>query len=396
MKQTFLISQIYLLLFLLMLTTACSSQIAENNSSQSEPITSESLPKDNGTNKTHLRVDLVLQFSVMITAMFEDSKGNFWFGSHGDGLCRYDGKEYTYFTVNQGLPNGIVREIAPGPDWSETRKINSGNQIGSIQEDRQGNIWITTGGNMICKFDGQYFNPIHTEIERNFPVNQLHTEWEKELDYLWFAPWSKIGVYHYDGKKLAHLIFPHPYALVNGISEIYKDKDGAIWFGTMDDGTIRYDGKSFVSIFNQDEMGICRSVFQDNTGRIWITNNRFGLYYLEGDTLTNFMKEYALNNNDFNSDELKTGFQSIEQGKNGDLWFGTFGNGLWRYDDKELTHYTNDNGLPIVTAKTIYKDKSGQLWFGLGEGSVYGYNGKSFYRFDGKEQALIEHENKSN
>jgi ligand-binding sensor domain-containing protein len=170
------------------------------------------------------------------------------------------------------------------------------------------------------------------------------------------------------------------------VSEVYQDKDGNMWLGTMENGTFRYDGKSFTRINNEDEIGICRSVFQDNSGRIWITNNRFGLYYLEGDSLINFIDEYSLINNDEAiKEEFGTSFQSIEQDSTGDLWFGTFSNGLWRYDGKELTHYAQIDSFNIVTSKTIYKDKRGKLWFGIGEGSVYGFDGDEFYRFDGME-----------
>ncbi len=385
MMHAFLNSQIWLLLFSLIFNTSCINQLPENRSAQSEIMTTEPLPKGITSINNHPRVDSVLQFNVMITAMFEDSKGSFWFGSHGDGLCRYDGKQFTYFRANHGLPSGIVREFAPGPDWSKTRKINGGNQISSIQEDKEGNIWIKTHAS-ISKFNGQTFTAIHSDKESTLLTNRSNKEWEAELDYLWFGSSDRLGLHRYNGHKLEFLTFPLPYGLnADGVSEVYKDKEGNIWFGTMENGTFRYDGKSFTRINKKDEIGICRSVFQDNTGRIWITNNLFGLNYLEGGKLTNFIMEYSSNNNnDPITKEFKTGYQSIEQDKNGDLWFGTFGSGLWRYDGKKLSHYTKDNALPIITVKTIYKDKSGKLWFGIGEGSVYGFNGKSFYRFDSR------------
>ena len=102
--------------------------------------------------------------------------------------------------------------------------------------------------------------------------------------------------------------------------------------------------------------------------------------------MINFIQEYSLVNNDEAiKEEFGTSFQSIEQDSTGDLWFGTFSNGLWRYDGKELTHYAQDDSFPIVTCKTIYKDKRGKLWFGIGEGSVYGFDGEEFYRFDGMD-----------
>lgn len=384
MIQALLNSKTSIFLFCLIFTSSCINQLSEKSSNQSELTATKELPKDNGTKNNHPRVDSVLQFSVMVTSMFEDSKGNFWFGSHGDGLCRYDGKEFTYFTIGHGLPSGTVREFAPGLDWSKTRKINGGNQIGSIQEDKNGNIWISTNDN-ISKFNGQTFTRIHPNKESTLLTNRSSKEWKRELDYLWFGSSDKLGVFRFDGNKLEWLNFPPPYdSKVDGVSEVYKDNEGNIWFGTMGNGTFRYDGKSFTIINKKDEIGVCRSVFQDNTGRVWITNNRFGLNYLEGDTLRSFKKQYNLSSkNDPITKEFKTGYQSIEQDENGDLWFGTFGNGLWRYDSKKLTHYTNDDELSLALAKTIYKDKNGKLWFGIGEGTVYGFNGKSFDRFDG-------------
>jgi len=378
MKPAFLLSQIHLLFTCLLFSFSCSSQSA-SNTSEKRISNEESLhPK--------LHVDSILQFSVMITDIFEDSQGNYWFGSHGDGLCRYDGKEYTYFTADNGLPSGFMREFAPGPDWDDRRNINGGNQTGSIKEDKNGIIWIKTMDH-VCKFNGTSFSAVEVDREDTLSIDLSASQWKAELDHTWFGASDRLGLYRYDGEELVFFAFPYPYKSArDGVSEVYQDKVGNMWLGTMENGTFCYDGKSFTRINNEDEIGICRSVFQDNSGRIWITNNRFGLYYLEGDSLINFIDEYSLINNDEAiKEEFGTSFQSIEQSANGDLWFGKFGEGLWRYDGKKLTHYSEDNSLPIVTAKTIYKDSKDQLWFGIGEGSAYGFDGESFYRFDGME-----------
>src|SRR5262245_39163848 len=34
-----------------------------------------------------------------VRSILEDSKGNYWFGSWNEGVCRFDGKSLTYFTV---------------------------------------------------------------------------------------------------------------------------------------------------------------------------------------------------------------------------------------------------------------------------------------------------------
>ena len=78
-----------------------------------------------------------------VRSILEDSKGNYWFGSWKEGVCRFDGKSLTYFTVEDGL---------------------SDNQIRSIHEDRNGVVWFE-GGVGISGFDGE---KIITPTNRNY------------------------------------------------------------------------------------------------------------------------------------------------------------------------------------------------------------------------------------
>lgn len=71
-----------------------------------------------------------LRFTSSIRAILQDSKGNFWFGSHQEGVCLFDGKSFEYFTTKEGLPD---------------------NQIRSLEEDADGNIWFGTA-NGVCSY----------------------------------------------------------------------------------------------------------------------------------------------------------------------------------------------------------------------------------------------------
>ncbi len=69
-----------------------------------------------------------------VTGIYEDSKGNLWFGSDtgkgstgAGGLCRYDGKAFTHFGAKDGLRN---------PD------------VWTILEDKDANIWVGTKGSL--------------------------------------------------------------------------------------------------------------------------------------------------------------------------------------------------------------------------------------------------------
>lgn len=72
---------------------------------------------------------------------------------------------------------------------------------------------------------------------------------------------------------------------------------------------------------------------------------------------------------------------SIGEDNDGNIWFGTYQSGVWRFDGKTFTNYTEKDGLESNQMWTIYKSKEGELWFGGASPSgVYVFNGKSFER----------------
>jgi ligand-binding sensor domain-containing protein len=76
-----------------------------------------------------------LRFTVGVRTIFQDSRGDFWFGSHGEGLCRYDGKVFEYYTTKDGLAD---------------------DHILSIQEDSKGAIWVNTQHG-VSRYAGEAF-----------------------------------------------------------------------------------------------------------------------------------------------------------------------------------------------------------------------------------------------
>ncbi len=59
---------------------------------------------------------------------------------------------------------------------------------------------------------------------------------------------------------------------------------------------------------------------------------------------------------------------SMEVGGNGDVWAGTWGGGLSRFDGKRWTIYTTKEGLPGNHVFMLHRDDKGQLWIGTNNG----------------------------
>ncbi len=62
----------------------------------------------------------------------------------------------------------------------------------------------------------------------------------------------------------------------------------------------------------------------------------------------------------------------------GNLWFGTYGGGVSRYDGKSFTTFNNSHGLTHNTIWSISEDKFGNIWFGTDGGGANFYDGISF------------------
>jgi ligand-binding sensor domain-containing protein len=65
------------------------------------------------------------------------------------------------------------------------------------------------------------------------------------------------------------------------------------------------------------------------------------------------------------------------QTKDGNLWFCSNGEGVYRYDGKTFTHFTVKDGLDNDIVYSILEDRQGNIWFGTKTG-LNRYDGKTF------------------
>lgn len=180
--------------------------------------------------------EIVSELGKSVMYVFQAKNNDYWFGSNDRGVYRYDGKTLVNFTAKVGLVS---------------------NRIRGIQEDKAGNIYLTTYEG-ISRFDGRVFTTL------NAPAKADATGWKLQPDDLWFVGPPDAGVvFRYDGKSLQRLEFPRtklgdahfektprskfPNAVYSpyDVYCILRDSKGHLWFGSTCVGVCRYDGKSF-------------------------------------------------------------------------------------------------------------------------------------------------------
>ncbi|MES2328658.1 MAG: two-component regulator propeller domain-containing protein [Bacteroidota bacterium] len=67
-----------------------------------------------------------------------------------------------------------------------------------------------------------------------------------------------------------------------------------------------------------------------------------------------------------------TGVRSILEDSKGNIWFGSYNEGVCLLHNGELQYFTKESGLSNNQVRNIYEDKNGIIWFECGEGlSIY-------------------------
>lgn len=194
------------------------SLLVKNNLPQNSPI-------KNDKNKFHND----------IYCTFKDSKGNLWFGTCTAGVCKYDGKTYT---------------------WLDNKEL--GAPVRSIFEDKNGTIWIGNNGYGLFSYDGKTL----TNFTR-----------EKKLENLDF-----IKTFSSKEGTLAR------------VWTITNDQQGNLWIGTIDAGVWMFDGKNLVNYTTKDGLGSngIWTIFKDKNDKLWFGTDGAGVYTFNGKTFEKF------------------------------------------------------------------------------------------------------------
>ncbi len=130
------------------------------------------------------------------------------------------------------------------------------------------------------------------------------------------------------------------------------------------------------------QQGNISCILEDKSGNIWFGTTGGGVSKYDGQHFTHFTDKQGLSHNFV---------RCIFEDKFGNIWFGTAGGGVSKYDGQRFTHFTDQQGLSNNDVSSILEDKSGNFWFGTAGGGVTKYDGQRFTHFT--EQQGLSHNN---
>ena len=160
---------------------------------------------------------------------------------------------------------------------------------------------------------------------------------------------------------------------------IIEDRDGFLWFGSIFNGMVRYDGTSTKNIragpgtLSND---FVTQLLEDKEGYIWVGTN-FGLNRYDKSTnkIVQYFKDPKRPNETLAGNTFNLSSQTIIEDRDGILWFGTKG-GLSQLDRKTgiFTSYFHDpdevNSLSNDDIYSVFEDSEGFIWIGTKQDGV--------------------------
>ena len=247
--------------------------------------------------------------------------------------------------------------------------------VQSVYQDRDGYIWISTR-NGLFQYDGYSITTYKSNLYRPdlLTNNNIYCVAEDAQHRLWIGTYSGLNVLDKQTGQIRKIDDPEINGI--GISQILVTSDNRILFAT-EGGLLEYleDGNRF-SVFNQDNTGgvfpktTVKSLFEDDRGDIWIGTWSQGLFRYEKRT-GEYWKYPQMNSG--NSAHV------VFQDSHKNIWVGTWGAGLHLLHDAynpEKTTWTtfthDENRSGTISDNLIYAISedlnTNSLWVGTRSG----------------------------
>jgi signal transduction histidine kinase/ligand-binding sensor domain-containing protein len=382
-------------------------------------------------------------FRDSIGAMAQTPDGYLWLGTQF-GLLRFDGVRYVLWEPPPGqhLPSLNIRSLfsardgrlwigtrlglASWKDGSLTLHHDVTGQVGSIFEDRNGTVWAGTRSpppGKLCAFrtDGVQCYGEHGEFgARASSVYGDHAGnlWVGSENALWRwkpGPANRYPLVNFESShgivetdegvlviaerdRLRQLVGgklveyqPSIKRLNTQFAHMLRDRDGALWIGTLDRGLIRVH-RDQVDLFSRADglsSNYVRGLLEDREGNIWVSTDN-GLDRFSYTAVSTISADHGLSEG--------TPW-SVLPASDGSVWVGTV-SGLNRLKDGRITVYRKEGrplpreqpgsarrvvtgaGLPHDLIQSLFEDNRQRIWVSTHLGVVVFEHGR-FSPIDG-------------
>jgi len=266
--------------------------------------------------------------SDWITSACEDREGDLWIGTGGGGLAV--------------VRRGKVQTYAPPDQWQ-------GRPLLSVCAGRDATIWVGTEGAGLYRLrNGTWTN---FSMQAGVTTPYVWSVAEDAQGRLWAGTWGGgLLLFRGAGFELA----PGLQEISSPMTALLPARDGGLWVGTGA-GLFHYkNGAATWLARNQGRMlRDVRAIAEEPSGTVWLGLYGGGLAQLKNGQVRQFRR----------ADGLASDYIScLHLEPDGALWIGTSGSGLNRLKEGRLAMIDQQQGLPSNSIGYIADDDQGYFW----------------------------------
>jgi ligand-binding sensor domain-containing protein/serine phosphatase RsbU (regulator of sigma subunit) len=343
----------------------------------------------------------------VVYTIFEDKKNQkLWIGTDG-GISIYDLKTstFSYLNLSNGLPDNIVKSLSANSNGifyiamqdSGICTYSGGKfskllqeqweygAINSLLIDSYNTLWVGTESNGLISIGSRNGSPIlrlmntQNGLSGN-SVTGLSADREQNI---WIA--TQSGLTQYCRSRFEYISTKNGLPS-NKISALTVDKQGNYWI-CSDVGLTKFkylsNGKTEVRTFlnrNENSKQLI-SIFLDSKDNLWIGTYGDGVYKfnIKTETSTLLNEKEGITNGSI---------ISIVEDNQHAIWLASIGSGVYKIDAENPTkviNYNEKNGLSGSYIYEVFKDSKGNIWIATDGNGINKFDGKSFVEYGIKE-----------
>ncbi|MCD8291144.1 MAG: hybrid sensor histidine kinase/response regulator, partial [Prevotella sp.] len=302
-----------------------------------------------------------------------------------DLMCPFSLSDKIIYSIYRDRENGVwLGTMFGGVNYLPHRNLSFENyvpnssmnslstkRIREIVGDNRGNVYIGTEDNgveILNLSTGKFsrLSPYKGSTD-NRQVTLSMSYWDDRIVCGLFK--SGLDIIHLSENKVSHYDASHLDIGEGSVYSFFIDNTGCKWIGT---GWGLYKALSGDYKFERvDEIGFdwIFDIFQDKDGDLWFASMGNGIW--KYNLQKNSFKKYIYEENVKNSLSSNS-VSSIMQDSKGRIWISTDRGGICRYnsDTDDFSTFSVDEGLPDDVAYKILEDEQSNLWFGTNRGLV--------------------------
>jgi signal transduction histidine kinase/ligand-binding sensor domain-containing protein len=319
-----------------------------------------------------------------VSDIYQTRDGYLWLSTM-DGLLRFDGVRFTVFDKgnSQGISsNRVLRlyEDAQGDLWAGTedggviryhegRFISYGKEQGLtslyaayLTDDTKGNLFVYLVNDQVMRLADGKFVPLGQTNPVSSPILSKPTALQESRrvpcpnnsEHIFCLGYGATGWTEADGLPSLHMV---------GNNAI-EDRHGALWM-VLDTGLVKIENGTVARVYTErDGLPGSPILFVTGARTSFISKDRQGAVWL---TDLETMRSQFVGGNvptPITAPGNAVGYEDRE----GNLWFGTTREGLFRARKQFITAYSTPDGLAQNNIYPIYEDREGVIWVGTTKG----------------------------